>query len=139
MLMIHGSLHSDAQGLIDLRAQLTKLWGNLEESQVQLEGASKNRGGGRKESKQGLEDQLPPGSDPELSQYVSVQSDPELKEALGTSSAMPNQLFSCCIRQFGKKVEESDSEKADAGEGQRWKRVFGLFGTRLTYLDTASP
>jgi len=137
--MAYGSLTSDAQGLIDLRTQLTKLWGNLEESQVQLEGSNRSRRGGRRESKQRLEDQLPPSSDPELSQDVNVQSDSEHKEALVTSSAMPNQLFSCCIRQFGKKVEENDSEKADAGEGQRWKRVFGLFGTRLTYLDTASP
>jgi len=40
-----------------------------------------------------------------------------------------NKPFTCCIKQYGVKVEEKDPLKADAGNGQRWQRVFGLFGT----------
>jgi protection-of-telomeres protein 1 len=42
-----------------------------------------------------------------------------------------NKAFTCCIRQYGVKVDEEDAAKADAGEGQRWQRMFGLFGTQI--------
>ncbi|KAB8296686.1 hypothetical protein EYC80_002109 [Monilinia laxa] len=42
-----------------------------------------------------------------------------------------NKPFECCIKQYGIKVDEEDPEKADAGEGKRWQRVFGLWGTLI--------
>jgi hypothetical protein len=42
-----------------------------------------------------------------------------------------NKAFTCCIRQYGVKVDEEDPAKANAGEGQRWQRMFGLFGTQI--------
>ena len=42
-----------------------------------------------------------------------------------------NKAFECCIKQYGIRVSEEDPEKADAGEGKRWQRVFGLFGTLI--------
>lgn len=42
-----------------------------------------------------------------------------------------NKAFTCCIKQYGIKVEENDPTKANAGNGQRWERRFGLFGTKI--------
>lgn len=42
-----------------------------------------------------------------------------------------NKGFTCCIQQYGVKVEEPDPRKANAGEGMRWQRMFGLFGTMI--------
>jgi hypothetical protein len=42
-----------------------------------------------------------------------------------------NKPFTCCIRQYGIKVKENDSSKADALNGDRWQRMFGLFGTQI--------
>jgi protection-of-telomeres protein 1 len=43
-----------------------------------------------------------------------------------------NKGFACCVRQYGVKVTEVASSKADAGVGLRWERVLGLFGTKIT-------
>jgi protection-of-telomeres protein 1 len=45
--------------------------------------------------------------------------------------AINNKAFTCCIRQYGVKVPEKDSSKANAGDGLRWERRFGLFGTMI--------
>ncbi|PQE21190.1 telomere-binding alpha subunit central domain-containing protein [Rutstroemia sp. NJR-2017a BVV2] len=42
-----------------------------------------------------------------------------------------NKPFTCCIREYGVQVSEDDEKKMDAGEGKRWERVFGLFGTMI--------
>ncbi|KAG9243189.1 hypothetical protein BJ878DRAFT_424199 [Calycina marina] len=47
-----------------------------------------------------------------------------------------NKAFTCCIRQYGVKVHESDPSKATAGNsedgtGKRWERKFGLFGVSI--------
>lgn len=42
-----------------------------------------------------------------------------------------NKAFTCCIKQYGVKVDEGDRSKANAGEGQRWQRMFALFGTQV--------
>jgi protection-of-telomeres protein 1 len=42
-----------------------------------------------------------------------------------------NKAFTCCIRQYGVEVDEKDPVNANAGEGKRWQRMFGLFGTQI--------
>jgi protection-of-telomeres protein 1 len=42
-----------------------------------------------------------------------------------------NKAFTCCIKQYGAKVNESDPSLANAGDGKRWERKFGLFGTKI--------
>ena len=42
-----------------------------------------------------------------------------------------NKAFTCCIKQYGVKVDEKDPKKANAGEGKRWERKFGLFGVLI--------
>ncbi|PHH69950.1 hypothetical protein CDD80_6344 [Ophiocordyceps camponoti-rufipedis] len=50
----------------------------------------------------------------------------------GNQAPVASQLpFSCCVRQYGVMVPERDASLADAGEGRRWRRVFGLFGTKI--------
>jgi hypothetical protein len=55
----------------------------------------------------------------------------EVSDNSGTILALKNKAFTCCIRQYGVKVDEDDPAKADAGDEQRWQRVFGLFGTQI--------
>lgn len=55
--------------------------------------------------------------------------------AARTEMGPSNLPFSCCIRQYGVKVREVDEGKADAGEGQRWQRMYGLFGTQISVPD----
>lgn len=68
-----------------------------------------------------LKDQAPPDSSDE-------------DEAAKGPKTVPfmNLPFTCCIRQYGLKVAEEDADKADAGNGRRWERIFGLFGTRIS-------
>jgi hypothetical protein len=42
-----------------------------------------------------------------------------------------NKGFTCCIKQYGVKVTEDDPSLANAGNGKRWQRKFGLFGTQI--------
>lgn len=55
-------------------------------------------------------------------------------EGKQTSSAglvIKNKAFTCCIKQYGVKVDENDARLANAGDGKRWERRFGLFGTQI--------
>lgn len=49
-------------------------------------------------------------------------------EGLGAT----NRGFTACIQQYGIKVPEEDDSKADAGKGERWQRMYGLFGTMIS-------
>ncbi|KAL2075292.1 hypothetical protein VTL71DRAFT_235 [Oculimacula yallundae] len=151
------NLRKDSDLLARLKEQLFKLWGDLEEqksasltakskkvdtpppssfdssmktlpkigqqpdldsdseSEVSLTKASKSLSiNGKKESR-GL---VPPGVAP------IDHEDATLKPR--------NKAFTCCIQQYGVKISEDDAAKADAGEGRRWQRVFGLFGTNIS-------
>jgi protection-of-telomeres protein 1 len=45
--------------------------------------------------------------------------------------APKNKPFTCCIQQYGVKIPEKDRSKANAGDGKRWQRMFGIFGTTI--------
>lgn len=55
----------------------------------------------------------------------------ELEKAI-ESLPVNNKGFNCCVKQYGIKVPEANEKLADAGEGLRWKRMFGLFGTYIS-------
>ncbi|PFH56151.1 hypothetical protein XA68_16974 [Ophiocordyceps unilateralis] len=99
-------LSRDPQRLKDLRQQLSILWGDVGDSKVRAQQAKRRERNG------------PPSHTPEEAQ---------------TAPPPPadNLPFSCCLRQYGVKVPEPDRRKANAGEGKRWKRMFGLFGVRI--------
>ncbi|KAH8805697.1 hypothetical protein F5884DRAFT_800255 [Xylogone sp. PMI_703] len=63
------------------------------------------------------------------SQPTIVNTDTE--QTATSSSEVRNRPFTCCIQQYGIKVDESDPRKADAGPGKRWERRFGIFGTMI--------
>ncbi|TVY33606.1 Protection of telomeres protein [Lachnellula occidentalis] len=51
----------------------------------------------------------------------------------GDSKLAPrNKPFTCCIKQYGVMVKEKNPSKANAGNGKRWKRIFGIFGTSIS-------
>ncbi|KAI0012754.1 hypothetical protein F4779DRAFT_531254 [Xylariaceae sp. FL0662B] len=101
-------LRANPDDLTAVREQLFKLWGNLEERKQQEERQERN-------NKKRLADGQPPDSSSPASATNTVSNKP----------------FTCCIRQYGVKVPESNPRRANAGDGKRWQRMFGLFGTRI--------
>ncbi|GJC93837.1 telomere-binding alpha subunit central domain-containing protein [Colletotrichum higginsianum] len=103
--------------LTRLREKMFILWGDLEEKKAkELENTSKKQKA--KMAKKTASDRPPDSSDNE---------EPKKKE----KEVILNRPFTCCIRQYGVRVNESNPDKANAGEGKRWKRMFGLFGTKI--------
>ncbi|KAL7913685.1 hypothetical protein GGI35DRAFT_438257 [Trichoderma velutinum] len=113
-------LRSDQKNLEALRQRLFLLWGDLEEKKSieeenKRQAALTNRGVNR-----------PP--------LHSSDDEGRMPRKQGPgSSQVRSRPFSCCIHQYGVQVPEEDPLKADAGEGKRWQRMFGLFGTRIAY------
>lgn len=60
-------------------------------------------------------------------EQVSADGDPKSS----TELQVKNKGFTCCIKQYGVKVKEKDPVLANAGNGKRWERRFGLFGTQI--------
>lgn len=107
-------LSSDPKNLEELRQRMFLIWGDLEEKK----GARDAQRAQAQRLAHG--DQPPPDSDDESG---SVANSKEVK--------ISNVPFSCCVRQYGVKVRETNPGKADAGRGHRWMRVFGMYGTRI--------
>ncbi|KAI0848578.1 hypothetical protein F5Y00DRAFT_82890 [Daldinia vernicosa] len=113
-------LRANPDDLSTLREQLFKLWGNLEEcKQQELQNQQKNQ---RRVAAQQPPDSTPPRPPSSYPAQDTVQG----------HSMVSNKPFTCCIRQYGIKIPESDPQKANAGKGKRWERVFGLFGTKIS-------
>ncbi|KAI5461183.1 hypothetical protein BGZ63DRAFT_486707 [Mariannaea sp. PMI_226] len=107
------NLRHSKEKLEQLRQALSILWGDLEKN-AHNEEVKKIRA-----SKEGMP---PLDSDDE--------DGPASKPVSKNEFTAPP--FACCIRQYGIKIREKDAAKADAGKGNRWQRVFGLFGTRIS-------
>ncbi|KND93803.1 hypothetical protein TOPH_01771 [Tolypocladium ophioglossoides CBS 100239] len=103
------NLRLDSKNLQVLRDRLFLLWGNLEEHKSQAV----------RKAKAGKHNEPP--------EHSSDEEDAQGKKTPQVS----NRPVSCCIRQYGVKVSEPDARKANAGDGKRWQRMFGLFGTRI--------
>lgn len=105
--------NGNANVLEMLRQRMFILWGDLEERKSAAE-ASKN-------------------SAP-LVQPPAISDDEDdggrAKHVPGLSQAS-NKPFACCVRQYGIKVTAEEGEEANAGEGKKWQRVFGLFGIKI--------
>lgn len=66
---------------------------------------------------------------------LNIRTDGNLIETADPSKDQPtihNKAFTCCIKQYGIKVKEADVTMANAGDGKRWERKFGLFGVVIT-------
>ncbi|KAI1390733.1 uncharacterized protein F4822DRAFT_394300 [Hypoxylon trugodes] len=113
-------LRANPDELDNLREQMFKLWGNLEEcKQQELQRLVSN--------KKRVAAHQPPPTSP-LGPAKGQQAEPAAKTGLIIS----NKPFTCCIRQYGVEVREEDPQKANATNGKRWERVFGLFGTKIS-------
>lgn len=112
-------LRRDSENLETIRQRLFLLWGDLEES--------KSRKEKKKQESLRTMGQQPPmdSSDGESEQR------PVRKQQQQTEQVVSNRPFSCCVRQYGVRVPESEEAKADAGDGKRWQRMYSLFGTRI--------
>ncbi|KAL9471524.1 hypothetical protein ACSS6W_009465 [Trichoderma asperelloides] len=117
-------LHEDQENLDTLRHRLFFLWGELEEKKSIGE---ENKRRAAQVALANRDSNRPPLHSSDDESIAPQKQDMELR-----SSQISNRPFSCCIRQYGVKVPEQDPAKADAGEGKRWQRMFGLFGTRIT-------
>lgn len=121
-------LHSpeSVSQLNSLRERLFRLWGNLEERKTRLE----------TKKLQHFRDPLnaPPAgwSDDEDNGADASRVHAGVGEEDVPGSQLSNRPFTCCIRQYGVLAKaEEDGEEATAGEGRKWKRMFGLFGTQI--------
>lgn len=106
-------LHQNSADVARLRDALSTVWGDLEERKMKRELERERR------EKAARQNRPPADSDDEDGKGEKKSSDDE---------QVQNRPFSCCVRQYGIKVPEQDDAKANAGEGQRWKRMYGLFG-----------
>lgn len=103
-----------------LREQMFKLWGDLEERKVDLEARKKE-----------LRDRILRGMPPPSSGAGGGEVEEEATEQSLDLGQISNKPFACCIQQYGVKVEAEEGEEDNAGEGKRWQRMFGLFGTKI--------
>ncbi|TWU78337.1 hypothetical protein ED733_008545 [Metarhizium rileyi] len=109
-------LKRDDENLDNLRQKLWLLWGDLEEYQAKVENRAFN-------TRQPNNGDVPPG-------HSDDEDEPQRKRP--AQEQLSNLPFGCCICQYGATVSEKDETKADAGNGRRWERMFGLFGTRIS-------
>lgn len=161
------SLRSNQQLLTQVKEQLFKLWGNLEERKSALLPKVVPPAPTKTQSTQSFFSSPAPPSSPPQHAYPSFNGDSDDENVDSTDSRRipcaqksqdsaleemsvnilskngdsngragePNQLsnkgFTCCVKQYGVKVEEPDPTRANAGNGMRWQRMFGLFGTMI--------
>jgi hypothetical protein len=154
------SLRDNSRLLAELREQLFKLWGDLEEKKSAM--APKQSAKLKKVPPPSSFDSIASSPPPKAGAQPDADSDCENESSIpksGTKKSAPsvleerdsniststngtdakadigiaprNKAFTCCIKQYGVKVDEEDPAKANAGEGQRWQRMFGLFGTQI--------
>lgn len=100
------NLSQDTETLETLRQRMFLLWGDLEE---------------RKQATMSKARRLRAANGPP----------PDSSDNEEASKGLTNRPFSCCIRQYGIKIRESDPSKTNAGKDKRYERVFGLYGTRI--------
>ncbi|KAI0969820.1 hypothetical protein F4678DRAFT_438282 [Xylaria arbuscula] len=118
-------LREDPDVLNSLREQLFKLWGNLEE--VKLQEQQRQITNHRRVAA----NQPPPSSPMDVDNEHLQRNTRHANNRSENGIKLSNKPFSCCIRQYGVSVREPDPQRADAEEGRRWVRMFGLFGTKI--------
>lgn len=130
------NLNANPERLAMLQEQLFKLWGNLEETRRDLTRDAPPR-------RKRIAAKQPPPSSPVHGPSTSNQKQPPGADKNNNINekepAISNKPFSCCIREYGVSIPEQDPSKANAGDGRRWERMFGLFGTRITALTASEP
>ena len=157
--LIWSSLRANPPMLAELKERLCILWGDLEEQKAaMLKTQSVNSipppsSFDEPPSSAILDTSVQPNLDSDeeshlpLKHPTSKSVDTPLQyrglNANGTAAKIDpyhpvvrNKAFTCCIRQYGVRVNEEDPSKASAGNGEdgtgkRWERRFGLFGVNI--------
>jgi hypothetical protein len=113
-------LRQDKNNLTTLRERMFCLWGGLEEHKHGVLGTREER----------MRQRRKPGTVPPP---TASDAEDDERGVAGKDMDVSNAAFGCCIRQYGVKVQEENENKADAGRGKRWERVYGLFGTKICF------
>ncbi|KAJ4388595.1 hypothetical protein N0V93_006053 [Gnomoniopsis smithogilvyi] len=119
---LHASACADE--LATLRERLFKLWGNLEERKTRLEA----------KKLQHARDPLhapPAGSSDDEDDSAGAHGGGDVADADVPGSQLSNRPFTCCIRQYGVPILAEEGGVDDLGQGKKWHRMFGLFGTKI--------
>ncbi|OLN95457.1 Protection of telomeres protein 1 [Colletotrichum chlorophyti] len=124
-------LRANPDVLAQLRERMFILWGELEERKTRDLLETKNKRKPKSVMRKQMLNERPPldSSDNEAA------CEPQ-KEKVDKAATISNRPFTCCIRQYGVRVRESNEAKANAGKGRRWERMFGLFGTKVSYIQS---
>ncbi|KAK8111233.1 uncharacterized protein PG998_007690 [Apiospora kogelbergensis] len=113
-------LQANQEQLSQLREQLFKLWGNLEE-------CKRHEYDAHLESIRRTKLHMPP---PDSSDNEIEENGPE-QAGRRPPDKVSNKPFTCCLQQYGLEISEADPTKCDSGEGKRYQRVFKIFGTAV--------
>lgn len=87
--------------------------------------ALKNKSNNNEDSSVAVED------DPKAIRKLKIEDAQALWRKKIESLDVHNKGFGACVQQYGIGVIEEDPALADAGDGIRWQRMFGLFGTTI--------
>jgi protection-of-telomeres protein 1 len=152
------SLRQNSNLLAKLKEQLFKLWGDLEEQKSAYLNKHRTNVEAKKANPTTPFSTLlssPPqkaGTQPDPDSDIENEQAKPTSKKEGTASILSehetntltlqeegkcpttkilasNKAFTCCIKQYGVLIHEDDPEKANAGNGKRWQRKFGLFDT----------
>lgn len=152
--LILPSLRNNKGLLHTLREQLFKLWGDLEERksatlpQEDIPPSTMDSSTTISPIRKPI---VQPNADESDDEYLAAVPKPAVLEEISSNirpqidekstnnvkddtkqnTKAKNKPFICSIRQYGVKVPEKEVQKADAGKGKRWQRVFGLFETTI--------
>lgn len=122
-------LPHNAIAVDSLRERLFKLWGNLEERKTRLETKRQHH---EKDPLRAPPLDMSDGEDEDgRARRVAAAENEGGAGGEPPGSQLSNRPFTCCIKQYGVKVRVKEGEAATAGEGKRWQRMFGLFGTKI--------
>ncbi|EPE33636.1 Nucleic acid-binding protein [Glarea lozoyensis ATCC 20868] len=151
------NLRLNPQLVQNLRNQLFHLWGDLEEriaaglpredddippstDESFLSATSQTRRAGDQPDADDSDNELDTTTNTPLSAQSGAatgqtSTDPvtaHISTNEGKSDVAPrNKPFTCCIQQYGIQLSEKDPSKANAGNGKRWQRIFGIHGTTI--------
>lgn len=114
------NLHQNKALLTELRQRLFILWGDLEEVVSQAAEARERAISAAKKGQRPANSSDDDEADPQFSNSQAL-------------AHVKNRPFSCCIRQYGVKVRSSREENVSETDNiYQWRRMFGMFGTRLS-------
>lgn len=125
------SAPANASELDTLRERLFRLWGNLEERKSRLEARRLQHARDPLKAPPAASSDNDDDDDDEGPSNAHAAGSGDDDDADAPGNQLSNRPFTCCIKQYGIPVTAKEGEVATAGEGKKWQRMFGLFGTKI--------